>query len=367
MVTTVVLDGQVVATSWFSLPGARSLAIFLVGWGAGWLLFLRIRSLPSTELPRQCRASVIVPCRNEAANLGALLAKLEAALRVGDEIIVVDDESTDETAGIAAAAGACLVQVGAPPAGWAGKPHACWRGAQQAGGDVLVFLDADVRPTPSGLHDLIALSEANPDAVVSAMPWHRTVGAVERFSMLFNTVSSLVASIAGGNSRHRVAYGPFLAVHRTMYEQVGGHAHPAVRGAVVEDLALARVMPRAVATVARRTQVEYRMYPHGARQLWEGWSKNTAIGASSVPRSSAIASIAWVFSLCGGPFTSAWCYLLSLAQVLVMARRVGNFGAWSAVLYPLHAAFFVLVALRSAVRSVLFGRVAWRGRVIATR
>ncbi|MFM8957517.1 MAG: hypothetical protein ACKOJH_08885, partial [Actinomycetota bacterium] len=53
------------------------------------------------------------------------------------------------------------------------------------------------------------------------------------------------------------------------------------------DLALAREMPRAVAVLARERQVEYRMYPLGMRQLVEGWTKNTAIGANSVPRWSA--------------------------------------------------------------------------------
>jgi 4,4'-diaponeurosporenoate glycosyltransferase len=54
-------------------------------------------------------------------------------------------------------------------------------------------------------------------------------------------------------------------------------------------------------------------------------------------------------------------------QVFVMARRVGNFGVVSAVLYPLHAVFFVAIALWSLVRSGLVGSVSWRGRRIATR
>ena len=62
-----------------------------------------------------------------------------------------------------------------------------------------------------------------------------------------------------------------------------------------------------------------------------------------------------------------WCYVLSAVQVAVMSRRVGNFGVVSALLYPLHAIVFVMVAMRSVARSVLVGRVAWRGRTIATR
>ena len=139
------------------------------------------------------------------------------------------------------------------------------------------------------------------------------MGVIERLSMLFNTVSAMVASVVSTREPRRVAYGPFLAVHRDAYLRVGGHAHQHVCGAVVEDLALARVMPRAVAVLARERQVEYRMYPLGARQLVEGWTKNTAIGANSVPRWSAALIIAWVVSLCGGPLTSVWC--LSLIHI----------------------------------------------------
>jgi hypothetical protein len=54
-------------------------------------------------------------------------------------------------------------------------------------------------------------------------------------------------------------------------------------------------------------------------------------------------------------------------QVAVMSRRFGNFGVGSALAYPLHAAVFVAVAVRSALRSALLGSVGWRGRTIATR
>jgi 4,4'-diaponeurosporenoate glycosyltransferase len=126
-------------------------------------------------------------------------------------------------------------------------------------------------------------------------------------------------------------------------------------------------MPHAIATVARPQQVEYRMYPLGWRSLLEGWTKNLALGSVSVPRGSAALLVVWIVSLCGGSVTSVWMYLASVGQVWWCARRAGNFGVIDAVLYPLHAALFVAVAVRSAVRSVLFGRVVWRGRSIATR
>lgn len=356
---------------WLAIPSAVSAALFLAGWCAGWLCFVRARSLPhirtSSANPTARRSvSVIIPCRNESSNLSQLLPNLRSLLLPTDEIIVVDDDSDDDTAEVAQRHGVMVVAAGPLPQGWAGKSHACWQGAQLATNEVLLFVDADVRVKNRAIDDLAAELDRHPDAVVSAMPWHRTVGTVETLSMLFNVVSALVASV-GSEVRRRVAYGPFLAVNKEVYMRVGGHSHDSVRSAVVEDLALARVMPSAVAMVAGRHQVEYRMYPLGIAQLVEGWTKNTAIGAVQVPRASAVLIIAWIISLCGGPFTSVWCYVLTAGQLAVMARRFGNFGIASALTYPLHATVFVTVALRSVLRSALLGRVDWRGRSVATR
>lgn len=355
---------------WWAAPEIASTIAFAAGWCAGWVGFFRARPMPH-ETPRDAvrrgPVSVIIPCRDEAENLVAMLPNLRPALRDGDEIIVVDDESTDGTSTVAQSHGAVVVCSTALPAGWVGKSHACWLGASRAANDTLIFVDADVRLGKRAVDDLAWLSEMHPRAVVSVMPWHRTATFVEQLSMMFNVVSSMAARLGASRGGRRVAYGPFLAVRRTAYMAIGGHSHHEVRGAVVEDLALARAMPEAVATVGRRGEVEYRMYPRGLAQLVEGWTKNTAIGAASLPRPAAILVIAWVISLCGGFVTSAWFFVASFVQVAIMARRVGNFGFVSALLYPLHVTVFVAVALRSLVRAALVGSVAWRGRSIATR
>ena len=355
---------------WWAAPEIASTIAFVVGWGAGWVVFVRARRMPR-ETPSDNRlrspVSVIIPCRDEAENLAALLPNLRSALRDGDEIIVVDDESTDNTSTVAQSHGAVVVCSTSLPVGWAGKSHACWLGASRAANDTLIFLDADVRLGMRAVDDLASLSEFHPQAVVSVMPWHRTVAFVEQLSMMFNVVSSMVASLGASRGGRRVAYGPFLAVRRAAYMAIGGHSRHDVRGAVVEDLALARAMPEAVAMVGRRGEVEYRMYPRGFAQLVEGWTKNTAIGAASVPRPAAMFIIAWIVSLCGGFVTSAWFFVASVVQVAIMARRVGNFGVLSALLYPFHVIVFVAVALRSLVRAALVGSVTWRGRSIATR
>ena len=370
---------------WSNAPTVLSATIFALGWCAGWVGFMRARRLPAASLlprtdgvaMRRSPVSVVIPCRDEANNLAELLPNLCSVLQADDQVIVVDDGSSDDTINVARNHGASrsianeinieVVVSGALPIGWAGKPHACWRGVQHAVHDIVVFLDADVRLGADAVNATVGALQQHPDALVSVMPWHRTVTRVERLSMLFNVISSMVASVTTVRSRRRVAYGPFMMVNRATYLQSGGHSHQLVRGAVVEDLALARVMPAAMPLVGRQHEVEYRMYANGFRQLIEGWTKNTAIGAATVPRWSSVFIIAWVASLCGGVLTSPWFYVLSALQMSIFARRVGNFGVLSAVLYPIHAVVFVVVALRSAAHVVLFGSVTWRGRRINTR
>jgi len=87
------------------------------------------------------RLSVIVPVHNGGEDLGRCLQGLAQSSRPADEIIVVDDGSTDGSAALAAAAGARVIALGAGPRGPAFARN---RGVEAASGDLLIFIDADV-------------------------------------------------------------------------------------------------------------------------------------------------------------------------------------------------------------------------------
>jgi glucosyl-3-phosphoglycerate synthase len=90
---------------------------------------------------RSPRVSVILPARDEAATVGSIVACIRTDLpALVDEVLVVDDCSTDDTAEVARAAGARVVA-----GDGRGKGEAMWRGAWEAEGDLLVYCDADVR------------------------------------------------------------------------------------------------------------------------------------------------------------------------------------------------------------------------------
>lgn len=94
--------------------------------------------------------SVCLPARNEAATVGAIVREIRAELVPGlvDEVVVVDDDSTDATAEVARAAGALVVgQAGVlPEAGpGSGKGNVLWKSLHACSGDLVCWIDADLR------------------------------------------------------------------------------------------------------------------------------------------------------------------------------------------------------------------------------
>jgi glycosyltransferase involved in cell wall biosynthesis len=104
--------------------------------------------------------SVVIPARNEARAIGPLIDAVQSQgwAEVALEVIVVDDGSTDDTAGAARRAGARVLVL---QAGEGGNPAVARnRGAHLAQGDPIVFLDADCTPAPGWLGFLLRTHDA---------------------------------------------------------------------------------------------------------------------------------------------------------------------------------------------------------------
>jgi len=127
------------------------------------------------------RVSVIIPTHNEAQSIGRVLADLPSDLAT--EVIVVDSNSNDGTAEIAAKLGARVVQE--PRRGYG---RACLTGlANTSAADVVVFLDGDYSDRPAELPILLApISNGVADITIggrigehgasAALPWHQAFG-----------------------------------------------------------------------------------------------------------------------------------------------------------------------------------------------
>jgi glycosyltransferase involved in cell wall biosynthesis len=106
------------------------------------------------------RVSVIIPALDEVENLARVLPALSRSVPHGTdvEMLVVDGGSQDDTPQLARRLGATVIEVGGEVA--VGNPALLRNvGARAAGGDVLVFLDADCEPTPGWLRAILAAHE----------------------------------------------------------------------------------------------------------------------------------------------------------------------------------------------------------------
>lgn len=133
-----------------------------------------LSAVAAAKVASGLRVSVCVPARNEAATVAGVVSPLVAALegpeRLVDEVIVVDDGSVDATGSIAGALGARVLHRGRRP----GKGAAMAEAARVANGDIVVFVDADVRNF--GLHFVTGLVEpllADPSVVLVKGTYHR--------------------------------------------------------------------------------------------------------------------------------------------------------------------------------------------------
>lgn len=341
--------------------------------------------------PRRSRSSaqsqsvsVIVPARNEATTLPTLLDSLGCLDPAPFEIIVIDDESDDDTADVARRHGATTVVRTTPGSGWLGKTWACHTGANAASGRLLLFLDADTWLAPNALDALVAKHDER-GGLVSVQPYHVTEEPYEELSAYCSAVAMLGSGAfsVGRASRTAVAFGPCLLTSAQDYERVGGHA--AVRYEVVEDVRLARRYRAAelpVVCLAGRDAVSFRMYPGGIGQLVEGWSKNVAAGAAAASPVAVIATIVWVAShaalvsaavlstsrwfrgVSGFPGLIVACWVVVAAHQFWLLRRIGSFRWWTAVAFPIPLAAFFWIFARSCVMTWLRREVTWRGRRI---
>jgi 4,4'-diaponeurosporenoate glycosyltransferase len=362
---------------------ATAVAFLLIGAFLMWDVRLVARHKRADRGPDERdspKVSVIIPARNEAERIAPLLESLMRQSSPAHEILVVDDESVDDTARIARELGATVIPGTALPGGWSGKPWACWQGARQSTGDILLFLDADTWLEPSGLESLVEALRGT-RGLVTVQPYHVTKKRYEQLSAICNIV--VVASMNAFTPvsrwwKPRGGFGPCAVIRRDDYLATGGHS--AVKAAVLENLEMAKVFRRAgrpVACYAGRYAISFRMYPGGIGQLVEGWSKGFASGAAGIALLPLILTVAWIWG-CFGTFGSViralvpggglpllpWLvlYMLYAAEIYWMLGRLGKFRWWTSALYPVPLLFFAAMMAWSLILTHLVRRVPWRGR-----
>jgi 4,4'-diaponeurosporenoate glycosyltransferase len=161
----------------------------------------------------------------------------------------VDDASTDGTADVVEHFGARLIRVTEKPDGWLGKSWACQTGADAAGGQILLFLDADVRLRRDALSRLAAAYRQD-GQTLSVQPFHEAIALYEQLSLFFNLIQIAANGTAVKSPVNLGLYGPVILISKEIYWEIGGHE--SVKDSIVEDMALGEQL--------RKRHIPYRLF-----------------------------------------------------------------------------------------------------------
>jgi|JI10StandDraft_1071094.scaffolds.fasta_scaffold281124_2 4,4'-diaponeurosporenoate glycosyltransferase len=352
---------------WVILP-----AIFS---GAGWLLLCRSRSENRFESQDADLAlSMIIPARNEEKNLKQLLGSLMPQLRAQDECIVVDDHSTDATATVVDAHGAKLLKSASLPSGWTGKTFALHQGAALAKQEYYVFLDADLTVEAGGLEKIRQCAHRH--GVFSMLPYHRVPRWYEQLSLFFQLV---MAAGVGAFEHRRIErspgmFGQAMGIRRDLYLRIGTHA--SVKDCVLENFYLARRLRDekiAIKNLSGRNILSMRMYPEGFMELYRGWVKAFAQGASETSALRLSLISLWITGCMAAvvaltmPTPFYWklfIYFFYATQVSVYARALGSYKPLASLLFPIPLFFYQVVFFHSLWNKVTGRSASWKGRSV---
>jgi chlorobactene glucosyltransferase len=335
------------------------------------------------------RVSVLVPARNEARNIEACVTSLLAQDYPDFEVIVLDDQSTDETPRILGrleqAEPRLQVLTGTTrPEGWLGKHWACHQLDRAATGELILFTDADTRHTPDMLRASVSALIAEQADLVTAFPREEVLSVGERllvpvigFGIFTFIPIRLVQKLR--LPALSVTIGQFMLFRRDAYDLVGGYE--AVRSEIVDDMC----MGRRIITNGREWRlldgthhVTCRMY-HGFWEAVGGFSKSlfavfdyriipyvlgwSLVGLAFLEPVLALVSRWLRYPLTGIPTGyAALSVMLSIVLWMVAYRRF-KFPAYLVFYYPISLALFIAVAARSFFQTAK-GTATWKDRVL---
>ena len=384
--------------AWFFWISGSLLALI---WSVGILQlalhFSEIADLtrPEWDPPRDATLpplTVIVPARNEEAEIEPALRSLLQLDYPQYEVIAVDDRSTDQTGAImdaltaepAAQGKLRVLHIKELPQGWLGKLHAMWVGslrnaalknAGQGSSEWLLFTDADCVFHPATLRRALHYAIKNRvDHLVLFPTGHmKTLG--ERMLISFPQVMSSFAmrpwKIRDPRARDHIGVGAFNLVRRSAYEAIGTYEN--LRLEVVDDIKFGESIKKA----GLRQDVVY-----GPGLVSLRWGKGAAGIIANLEKnmfaflkyrlSLVLAVCALVCFMCILPFVGlaiarGWsraAFAVAVAMIALgyaFAARVSSGSLWLFLTCPFSAILFIVAVLRSTITTLRDGAVTWRG------
>jgi cellulose synthase/poly-beta-1,6-N-acetylglucosamine synthase-like glycosyltransferase len=324
--------------------------------------------------------TIIVPARNEAADIAATLHSLLGQDYPNLQIIAVDDRSTDQTGPIIDRIAAQhpdklrALHVTELPPGWLGKTHAMALAARQAPTPYLLFTDADVLFRSDAIRRTLAHAVATRADHLVTVPttlirrWDEA--AILGFFQIFSLWAARPWRIANPKAKHdAIGIGAFNLLRREAYQQVGGFE--SLRMEIIEDIGLGRRIKRA--GLAQRICF-------GCGLVSLHWASGVG-GLVSVMTKNlwaafrfyiwlALLSCLWLLVFCVAPaialfFTPtrvpAILTLVAVAYAYRLLNPHSHISTWNALFLPFSAVIFVFTLLRSMFITLKQGGIVWRG------
>jgi chlorobactene glucosyltransferase len=337
----------------------------------------------------QPRVSILVPARNEEDNIATCISGLLSQNYHDFQLIVLDDNSTDKTLQIVkefALNDQRLKYIeGQPlPLDWLGKHWACHQLAQEADGELLLFVDADTIHRPDMLSCAVSAMLGENAALISALPHQIVVTWSEMLSIPAFYLGMLCGVPMELTRLQRnpllfACLGQFLMFRRGAYDAAGGYA--AVRQNVVDDLAIGRrihAMGLRYRLLDGNGQVSCRMY-RNFQQMWKGLTKSTFATFNFDPYF-LIAMWLMVMTVFVSPIVILIISLLQTnfpAEVMSMSLLAiilaiilwaisyirFRFPIHLVLIYPISTILMATIAFASMVLN-LQGKALWKGRII---
>src|SRR5438105_7067485 len=326
--------------------------------------------------------SVIIPARDEAHIIERTVRAFLAQTYVNLEVIVVNDRSADGTGDIVRAIHddrLTVIDGSEPSAGWLGKPWALHQGSDAARGELLLFVDADVFYAPAAVAAAVAHAHDRHSALLTLFPRFEMRGFGENAAMPMLAMFCFTFMPAWMSNRTRFAAlaiggGTGNLVTRSAYAASGGHE--ALRDAVVDDVALARLVRRSGGTtevVRADGLVSLRMY-HGLAEVVEGFTKNAfAIYGRNYVFGLLINAAALIFHILpyvlafAGDRTGVTTVVIISITRLILFRSLRYRLDSALFLHPVMVAIWIWIFLRSMWLTGIRRKLLWRGRTYDAR
>jgi chlorobactene glucosyltransferase len=340
------------------------------------------------EIVSSPKVSVLVPARNEEDNIDTCLQSLVEQTYQNYEIIVLDDNSSDNTLELLQAwqqryPELITVIQGKPlPEDWYGKPHAMQQLADHASGEYLVFTDADTVHRNTSISWAVTNMEKHSADMISGYAHHTTHSLGENLivpSLYLNTTLLLPLWLVQTTREPLFAFaiGQFAVFRTSTFREMNGYE--SVKQKITEDIYIAREMKKRgykVLFLDEKRQCRCRMY-NGLRQAVNGFEKNVYDFFEHKLYPLAIL-IPFAFGFFLLPIAVLIQQLVGGGDYIVhAASSVGIFFAtWTIViidrggkwfmpfLYPFMFLVMMVVAVKSIVDSVIGRGYEWKGRIV---